>query len=291
MPFFRRDKIKFHYLDRGRGLPFFFQHGLGGETGKIFAQLKTPPGFRLLGLDCRGHGKTRPLGQVGKLRFDSMADDLIALMRHLHIERAVIGGTSMGAGVALNCALRYPKRVLGLVLLRPAWLNRPNQSNATLFGFIAKLIRLHDPGEAFEIFKKSDAYLNLARECPDSAASLLSLFIEPRARETVARFERIPRDAPNRDRSEWRQIKMPTLVMTTQSDPIHLFQFGKVLAREIPGARFEELTPKSINLEQYTSQLRRCIGDFLQSQFQRPAARRSDLRRSKARTTATAARP
>jgi pimeloyl-ACP methyl ester carboxylesterase len=263
MPFFSRDNLEFHYLDRGSGVPVFFQHGLGGETAKIFSLLTLPPGFRLLGMDCRAHGKTKPLGNLEKPRFDSMADDLVGLMDHLQIARAVFGGTSMGAGVALNCALRYPQRVLGLVLLRPAWLDGPNKANAKLFGFIAELIRDHGPPAASDIFKLSEPYLAIARDCPDSAASLLALFLDPRALETVDRLELIPQDAPNRDRSQWRGLAVRTLVMATRADPIHPFEYGQVLAQEIPGARFEELTPKSISLARYTSDLNRSLADFL----------------------------
>lgn len=269
MPFFTRDNLEFHYLDRGNGLPFAFQHGLGSDSEKIFALLALPPGFRLLCLDCRAHGKTRPVGPIDKLRFDSMADDLIALLDHLRLPQAIFGGTSMGAAVALNCALRHPQRVLGLVLLRPAWLDEPNPANMKLFGSIARLIREHPPKQAWDIFRKSHPYLAVAKESSDSAASLEALFLDPRVLETVDRLEQIPLDAPNRDRTEWHRITAPTLVMTTRADPIHPFEFGQVLSKGIPGARLEELTPKSINLDQYTSDLHRCLIHFLLARFQK----------------------
>lgn len=267
MPSFSRDNLEFHYLDRGSGWPLFFQHGLGSETERIFSLLSLPPGFRLLGMDCRAHGKTRPLGEIEKLRFDSMADDVIGLMDHLQISRGVLGGTSMGAGVALNCALRHPQRVAGLVLLRPAWLDAPNQENAKLFGLIARMLRDHGPEKGLDRFEQSDAYLNIARQSSDAADSLLALFLDPRALETVDRLERIPQDAPNHDRSEWRLITVPTLVLSTHVDPIHPFEYGQMLVREIPGARFEELTPKSVNLAQYTSDLNNRLAHFLQTRF------------------------
>jgi pimeloyl-ACP methyl ester carboxylesterase len=267
MAYFIRDNIKFHYLERGSGVPFFFQHGLGGEAERIFALVELPPRFRLLGMDCRGHGKTTPLGEVKKLRFDAFADDLIALMSYLQIPQAVIGGTSMGAGVALNCALRYPQRVLGLVLLRPAWLEIPTVANADLFNLIARMIRDHGPEAGLEIFKHTESYRSLSNESSDVADSLAGLFQDPRAVETVARLERVPQDAPNHDRAEWRKISAPTLVLANRCDPIHPFTFGEVLAREIPDAQFEELTPKSVDLAQYTSDLRRKLADFLQRRW------------------------
>ncbi len=270
MPLFHRDNLSFHYLERGTGTPFFFQHGLGGEVEKVFALIELPPGFRLLGLDCRAHGKTVPLGAVDKLSFNSFADDVIALMDHLEISRAIIGGTSMGAGVALNCALRYPQRLLGLVLLRPAWLDGPMAANASLFSQIAKLLRDHGPEAGARIFKSSAVYSSILKESSDSADSLAALFADPRALETVARLERIPQDAPNRNRDAWRQVSIPTLVLANRRDPIHPFEFGHVLAREISHAEFAELTPKSTDLAKYTSELRRHLAVFLQTHFAPP---------------------
>ena len=173
----------------------------------------------------------------------------------------------MGAGVALNCALRYPPRLLGLVLLRPAWLDGPMAENARLFSFIAQLLREHGPEAGAKIFKQSAVYSSILQESSDSAESLVALFADPRAVETVARLERIPQDAPNRDRSEWGQIAIPTLVLANRCDPIHPLEFGQVLARAIPHAQFAELTPKSIDLAKYTAELRRHLAEFLQSRF------------------------
>lgn len=267
MPYCHRDNLKFHYLERGTGLPFFFQHGLGGATVNVFALVELPPGYRLLGMDCRGHGKTRPLGDVEKLGFNSFADDVAALMDYLQVARAVIGGTSMGAGVALNFALRYPQRVLGLVLLRPAWLDAPNPVNVRIFGLIAQLLRDHGPKAGWECFKETEVFRTILRQCSDVADSLRSLFLDPRAVETLARFERIPQDAPNHDHLEWRGISVPTLVLANRGDPVHPFEYGQTLAGEIPGARFIELTPKSISLAQYTTELRHNLAEFLRIHY------------------------
>jgi pimeloyl-ACP methyl ester carboxylesterase len=270
MPYFDRDNLRFHYLDRQAhtgAAPFFFQHGLGSESDRVFAVIDPPAGFRLLGMDCRGHGRTVPLGDLDKLSFGSFADDLVALMDHLQIPQGIVGGTSMGAGVALNCALRYPTRVLGLILLRPAWLDAPMPDNARIFGLIAQLIREHCPARAMAIFKDSPAYGSMLAESPDSANSLLDLFSQPRAAETVAKLERIPQDAPSRERALWRGIAVPTLVLANRQDPIHPFEYGMILAHEIPKAHFVELTPKSVSLAQYTSDLNRALSNFLNQHF------------------------
>ena len=72
-------------------------------------------------------------------RSQCLADDLVALLDHLEIERAVVGGISLGSAVAVNMALRYPERVRGLVLSRPAWIDRPLPENVRLYSMIAEL--------------------------------------------------------------------------------------------------------------------------------------------------------
>ena len=64
------------------------------------------------------------------------------MLNHLGLTRAVVGGISMGAGMALNAATRYPERVAGLVLARPAWLDRPMpRRTVRLFDLLAGLLR------------------------------------------------------------------------------------------------------------------------------------------------------
>lgn len=266
MPFFERDGIRFNFREGGEGIPFFFQHGLGADSNQSFNLFKPPPGFRLIAFDCRGHGQTA-VGVPQKISLGLFSDDLRALMEFLKIEKAIIGGISMGAAIALNFALRFPERMLGLVLQRPAWLAEPNRRNAEIFGFVSKLIRENEPQVGLEKLKRSKLYADILAESPDCANSLTLQFASPRAADTAAPLERIPNDAPNFDRGEWKQIKCPTLVLANRQDPIHPFEFGETLAQEIPNAEFRELTPKSVSVEDYQRDTQRFISEFLRKNF------------------------
>lgn len=267
MPYFERDGVRFHYRDTGEGVPFVFQHGLGGDVNQPFGLFKPPAGFRLIAFDCRFHGQTGPTGDAQKISLGLFAEDLLALLDFLKIERAVIGGISMGAAVALNFALRFPERTLGLVMQRPAWLAEPNRKNVEIYGLVTKLIREYDAPAGVAELKRSQLYADILAESPDCANSLVLQLSHPRAKEAVGPLERIPLDAPNRNRTEWRQIKVPALVLANRQDPIHPFEIGEILAREIPGAEFHELTPKSLNAERYREDSQRFIGDFLNKHF------------------------
>lgn len=268
MPFFERDGLNFHYLDVGRGIPFFFQHGLGGDVNQPTGLFKPPPAFRLLSFDCRGHGETRPLGTMEKIGIAVFADDLLALMDSLNISRAVIGGISMGAAVALNFTLRFPDRVLGLILSRPAWLIGPMLRNAEIYSYIAQLIRQHGYILGLERFKESEYYIETLCESPAAADSLLGQFETLRATEAVVvRLERISSDAPLYDLQELAAIAVPTLVLANRQDPIHPYDYGEVLAREIPKAEFKELTSKSVNRERHGAEVQTFIETFLRNHF------------------------
>ncbi len=165
MPTFSHDSLEFNFEEAGQGTPFFFQHGLGGASDQPLGLCNPPPtGVRLICLDCRGHGETRPLGPETKLSLTQFADDLLALQDRLGLAQAVVGGISMGAAVALNFVLRYPERVTGLVLSRPAWLAGPMQRNADIFNKVAHLIRQFGPAQGREKFLHSDEYFEVRGE-------------------------------------------------------------------------------------------------------------------------------
>src|SRR6516165_6638063 len=107
MPWLNRERLAFYYESLGEGLPFCFQHGLGGDVNQPFGLYTPPAGIRLLSFDMRAHGQTRPVGDVTLLSVATFADDLVALLDDLGAERAVIGGISLGAAVAANVAIRY----------------------------------------------------------------------------------------------------------------------------------------------------------------------------------------
>ena len=267
MPFFRYDEILFGYRDLGSGLPFFFQHGLGADASQPFSLFQPPAGFRLLAFDCRAHGETRPLGDPAKLCFKVFADDLLALMNHLQIERAIVGGISMGAALALHFTLRFPERVIGLVLSRPAWLEGPCSWNVKMFALISGLIRTHGAQQGLVEFQRTPEYHEALEKWPDLATSLSNQFLHPRAEETVSKFDRIINDRPHPDRQAWSSIKVPTLVLGNRLDPNHPFDFAEELAKAIPGADLREITSKSVSLERHNAEVQRALEEFLKRYF------------------------
>jgi pimeloyl-ACP methyl ester carboxylesterase len=267
MPVFEHDCLGFYFRDVGHGLPFVFQHGLGGDVNQPLGLYRPVAGVRLIAFDVRGHGDTRPLGDPSKLTIATIADDLIGLMNHLGIERAIVGGISLGAAVAVNVALRYPERALGLVLVRPAWIDRPLPENVAIYTAIARLLRERGPQEGLAEFRSSPEYLAMERESPDCARSFIGQFEQPRAAECVARLERLIADSPCAERASYGNLKIPTLVLGNRQDPIHPWPLAEELSKLIPGAELYGLTPKSVSLDRHAADVQRAIDDFLTHHF------------------------
>ena len=266
MPVFEHDGIRFNYRESGNGLPFIFQHGLTADLTQTFGVFTPPAGVRMIGFDCRNHGLTRPYTneRVGLAAF---ADDLAGLMDHLNIERAVIGGISMGSAIALNFALRNASRVMALVISRPAWLEGPLPQNVEIYRTIAGLIVQHGPQAAQAIFKESSLYGSTLRDSPAVAGTLLNAFNLPDIEHRIVLLDRIPRDQPYASLGELAALRVPTLVLANRQDPVHPYEVGEAIAAAIPGAEFMELTAKSVSPDQHNADVQRCIEGFLKRRF------------------------
>ena len=264
---FDHDGLAFHYLDIGEGLPFVFQHGLGGDSSKILDLMTEKPGFRLLSFDARYHGRTRPLGPVEKIGFDQSTDDLLALLDHLKIERAVIGGLSMGAGIALNFAIHHPERTLALILSRPAWLDQPLPENLRVFPEIAALIQSLGANAGRVAFEKTETFAKVLAESSDAAATLLGMFDDPTSIETAEKFRRIPQSCPAPNRHDWSSVAVPTLVLANYQDPIHPYEMGPALAAAFPRGEFGILEPKCVSIVTHEHDFNSQIHGFLNRHF------------------------
>jgi len=106
------------YIEKGdpTGLPIVFLHGITDSHRSYEPVLEIlPDRYRAFALTARGHGdSSRP--ETGYAPED-MAADVAAFLDVQGIDKAVIAGHSMSSMVARAFAHRYPKRVLGLVLM------------------------------------------------------------------------------------------------------------------------------------------------------------------------------
>ncbi len=265
MPAFRRDNLEFYFEEHGSGIPLIFSHGLAGNADQAKELVGTMPGFRVIFYDNRGHGKTRDPGNSARLTFQTMADDVLALLDHLAIEKAVVGGVSMGAAIALAFCLAHPRRTLAAVLTRPAWLNQPEPPNLAMFPAIAAMIQDAGIEQARQRFEQSVIYAALKESYPPAATMIDGFFAGRTPEAILATYQAIPRSVPYHSPGELHRIEVPVLVLANHSDPIHPFAYAETLAAGIPHAQLIEFPSKTQGLEQHNAAFRKHLGEFLRN--------------------------
>jgi len=105
-----------YYEIHGEGQPLVLLHGalsaIGTSFSKVLPQLSSTR--QVIAVEQQAHGHTADIDRP--LTYEQMADDTAALLQQLRIEKADLFGWSMGAGIALQIAIRHPEVVRKLVL-------------------------------------------------------------------------------------------------------------------------------------------------------------------------------
>jgi len=109
------DGASIWYGSYGAGPPVILLHGGLGHSGNWGYQVPAlvRSGYRAILIDSRGHGRStrdsRPFS------YELMASDTLAVMDHLHLERAAVVGWSDGACIALILGMTEPARAAGVL--------------------------------------------------------------------------------------------------------------------------------------------------------------------------------
>jgi pimeloyl-ACP methyl ester carboxylesterase len=106
--------INLYFETHGDGRPLILLHG-GLMSGEMFGPVLPLVAERhqVVAVDLQGHGRTADIDRPIDVRL--MADDIAALIDHLGLDRPDIVGYSLGGGVALHTAAKYPAKVRRLV--------------------------------------------------------------------------------------------------------------------------------------------------------------------------------
>ncbi len=120
---FDSDGIRLHYEVFGpeNGTPIVAVHGFASDyqlnwAGTRWQEALTTAGFRVIGLDCRGHGHSDKPHEPAAYAVATMAGDVVRLLDHVDVKAAAYLGYSMGARIGLQVTMDHPERVTKAVL-------------------------------------------------------------------------------------------------------------------------------------------------------------------------------
>lgn len=253
------------YLEAGDGRPLILVHAFPLSADQWLPQLhRVPPGWRLIAPDVRGfRGTGQAYQDVGldTATMSSHAADVLGLMNHLDLDRAVVGGLSMGGYITLAVARVAARRLDGLVLAdtkAPA----DNDAGRAARDAMVALVKDKGPeGVADQMLPKLLGATSKAEQ-PELADVLRKLVTRntPEA-ITSAVLAMKSRD----DATAWlASIACPTLVICGTEDVLTPPAESEALARAIPQSELV-LLPRAGHLSNLETPMAftAALGDFL----------------------------
>jgi pimeloyl-ACP methyl ester carboxylesterase len=205
--------INLYYETHGAGRPLILLHG-GLMSGDMFEPIlpSLVERHQIITVDLQGHGRTADIDRPIDIRL--MADDIAALIDHLGLEKPDVVGYSLGGGVALFTAMKYPEKV-GKLISASAHIRR----DAIPPEMLAQQAQVN--AAAAEFMKDTPMYQHYQRVAPhpDDFPRLLDKIGESMSKDFDVS-------------EEVRGLKVPTLIVAADADmapPSHYVEIFKLL--------------------------------------------------------------
>jgi len=147
--------LQLYYEIHGEGQPLILLHGGLGATEMFAGMLPLLAARRqVIAADLQAHGRTADIDRP--MKYEAMADDIAALMKHLEIAKADALGYSLGAGVALRTAIQHPGLIGKLVAVstvfrRDGWYPEVVAAMAQVGAGLAEMMR---PSPIYQMYAR-----------------------------------------------------------------------------------------------------------------------------------------
>jgi 2-hydroxy-6-oxonona-2,4-dienedioate hydrolase len=208
------------WIERGTGEPVVLLHGLMSEMDHWETTLEA------LAPICRALAPALPIfdAEQAEASIEGLANYVHRFMRALAIERAVLGGNSLGGHLALELALTHPERVAGLILTGSSGLFERSFTRGVP----------HRPTADYVREKMEEVFFDRTLVTPEWVESVRCTLIERASVRRVLGFAR----AAKRDNLEARLVDLaaPTLIVWGAEDRITPLDVAQ---------RFQALIPRS----------------------------------------------
>jgi pimeloyl-ACP methyl ester carboxylesterase len=190
-------------------------------------------GTRVICIDLLGHGQSDRPEDLRLYSMPLFARQVVALLDHLELASAVIGGTSLGANVGLELAVAHPQRAHGLFVEMPVL---DNALPAVAGAFTPLLLGLRYGRPAFELVSRLTTLVPRTNYMVDIGLD----WVRQRPGPSVAVLEGLLLGETAPHREQRKRIVAPALIVGHPRDPLHPFSDADMLAEELAHAHLVE---------------------------------------------------
>jgi len=247
VPFARTDdRVRLYYEEHGRrGTALVLAYGIGGNADMWDVNRDALAAHhRLVLWEPRGHARSDSPEDPARYSFQRWVLDLKAVLDHLGIRSAHLGGLSLGAGIATRFALRFPSRVRSLVVT--------NSSSAVGLPLSVENLVMRARSIEITLTKGMDAMAEFAMAANPNLSERLA--IEPSAKaEFYEEYRRLsPIGYANSLRAllamdhitdQLPRLRRPVLLIGGDRDPS--LAPMRVMHRKVRGSKLVVLSPAS----------------------------------------------
>ncbi len=244
---------------------------MGHKMHYPLAEALAEKGNKVIMFDPLGHGDSDRPENMWYYSMPIFAEQVVALMDHLEIKEAVVGGPSMGANTTLETASLAPGRVRGMLIGMPV-LDNAVPAVAVVFTPVLYALTFGQPlakvvaAAASRVPRGVNYFVDLALDTVSqdpgpSGAVMQGIFFGQAAPPRHVR----------------KQIEIPALVLGHSRDIVHPFSDAQMLARELPNGKLIE-ADSIFELRSKPDRLIKMIDKFLDQCWKPKAARKSRAR-------------
>jgi pimeloyl-ACP methyl ester carboxylesterase len=271
MPSFCYQDCELHYQRRspamapsenGRDQTLIFLHGLGADCEQALTLCADLNHVQVISIDMPGHGHSL-CSEKETFSFHFFAEVVLALMDKLELSSAVLGGISMGAGTSLQVAMRWPQRVEGLLLQRPAWLNASALAHLDIVASCGLWIDAGGLEHAKQQLDGHDLLRDLENHNPNCARSIRGLLSREQAKSAALVLPTLVMDQPYDYPEQLNAIRVPTLVFACDHDPLHPIKLAQTLAEQLANNTYREIPSPYLQPAQHLQQFTQWAQHFL----------------------------
>ena len=213
--------VGINYESDGEGFPLVLCYCRGGNATMWTPQVEAfSRNYRFIRFEPRGHGRSDAPQDPSAYGLDTSVADLLGLLDHLGIEKAYVGGLSMGGGITTRFTLLHPERVAALMVIDSGSASgHPHREEVRRSTARVRELAFAEGMEAVARYsiREVDSFVGRAARGPEAAEGIVRMFKALTPHGYVYSLEALDQ-APAFD-YRLSEIKAPTLCIAGDEDP------------------------------------------------------------------------